>query len=161
MKKENSMLTTIVFIISCVAQQKELSNVSRDSVVVSGHKLGEVIDKNGIDSLTTEFDPMIDEDTLFHYYFGKSYYDVLNDVIVGFKIEDNNLELEFVDIKVGDDKEVLLKEYPASFSQRYSPEVDREIVRIGIVGEFGLTDSFIHFEMRNGIITSIYYWEDY
>ncbi len=147
---------------ACNAQKDRLNAIDRNDVVVSSYNLGDSISKDEIDSLKINFDPIIDQDTLFYYYFGNSYFEVLNDKIIGFKLLDNNLKIEFSKLKIGDSTEALKKEYPQSFSSKYKPSEDpSEIVRISVANGGQLTDSFIHFEFVNGIITSIYYWEDY
>ena len=154
-------LLLLVFF-ACSGQKTEFNSIDRNDVIVSSYGLGDQIAKEKTDSIKSNFDPIIDQDTLFYFYFGKSYFEVTNGRVVGFKLLDNNLKIEFSNLKIGDTSETLKNEYPYSYSSKYQPsEKGTQIVRVNVTNGGTLTDSFIHFEIDEELITSIYYWEDY
>jgi len=164
-KMINNKRVYVVFILvllffSSYADGQNLDSIKQKDVFVSGYKLGSMFEPTNIDSVQKHFDPIIDNDTLFYYYFGKSYLEVKDSKVIGFNIVDSHLNLK--KFNIGDNVNEIKERFPNSFNQKYSiPEDNVEIAQIQIVANNIRTDSYIRLYLINNIVSRIYYWFEY
>ena len=162
-----TLLNTTLFISFSQGQEHKINYIQYQKISVSNLiKLGDSINKlekvfEKADSVIKNFNPIIDEIPFYYYYYAKTYFEVVENIVVGFKIRDKNFSL--FSLKVGDSVKELSLKFPISYSSKYfsGEKNDQLTVQVGILENEVRNDAcYIIFIIGENQIKSIEYWEN-
>jgi hypothetical protein len=144
---------------STIGQVNLLDTISPKDVCISrvliGSKKNNLLSSFGTpDSVISHIDEFEGTEFQEYIYLRSSFY-IDNNVFYGFDIRDSIFQFDYGKIKVGDEIEVLEKEFPKSYSNRERGETETTI-RVKI----NKTDSYILFFYNKQTITRIMLWND-
>lgn len=117
----------------------------------------ELIQAYGKPQKITRYVSDANDDRWWEYHYGRTIMEVLADGrLYGFELRTPAFVFQYGEykVRVGDSLSSLRKYFPGSYKWLIIEKSD--ILRVRCKG----SDGYIHFESKNGIITSIYTWEE-
>ena len=149
-------------------QTNELNYVSSKSVMVVnqigiGSSINDLVRVFGKpDSITEEFDLIVDETPTQYYHYKNTYFELKEGDVTSFNLA--NELFSIVGLRAGDSEVKLSKKFPKSYSNKYYAGEDRSqlMVRVGLLTPNGLKSDayYLVFYLDNNMISSINYWEN-